>query len=116
MALHVAFTQSGFKISHWYVLPGRYLKPPLPSSKTLRSMLYGLVEFCAVAGWLGVTVEQASKGAPVGKEMTGTTVETSNNTAATRGLMIECVLHLHNTIRIKKVMTSWNFGKSSTTT
>ena len=101
VALHVAFTQSGLKISHWYVLPGRYLKPPLPSSKTLRSMLYGLVEsVCAVAGWLGVTVEQASKGAPVGKEMTGTTVETSNTTA-TRALMIniECVLHLHNTIR-----------------
>ena len=52
-------------------------------------MLYGLVEFCAVAGWLGVTVEQASKGAPVGKEMTGTTVDTSSNTTATRGLMIE---------------------------
>jgi len=58
-------------------------------------MLYGLVEFCAVAGWLGVTVEQASKGAPVGKEMTGTTVETSSNTTATRALMFECVLHLH---------------------
>ena len=49
-----------------------------------------------MAGWLGVTVEQASKGVPVGKEMTGTTVETSSNTTATRGLMIECVLHLHN--------------------
>jgi len=87
-----------------------YLKPPLPSSKTLRSMLYGLIEFCAVAGWLGVTVEQASKGAPVGKEMMGTTVETSSNTTATRGLMFECVLHLHNTISITKshdVMESW---------
>ena len=75
--------------SHWYVLPGRYVKPPLPSSKTLRSMLYGLVEVCAVAGWLGVTVEQASKGAPVGKEMTGTTVETSSNNTVTRALMID---------------------------
>ena len=48
-----------------------------------------------MAGWLGVTVEQAPKGAPVGKEMTGTAVETSN-TIATRGLMFQCVLHLHN--------------------
>ena len=46
--------------------------------------------------WLGETVEQASKGAPVGKEMTGTKVETSSNTTATRGLMFECILHLHN--------------------
>ena len=45
-----------------------------------------------MAGWLGVTVEQAAKGAPVGKEMTGTAVETSNNTTATRALMFmfEC--------------------------
>jgi len=67
--------------SHWYVLPGRYLRRPFPTLKTLRSMLYGLVEICAVVElWLGVTVEQASKGAPVGKEMTGTAVETSSNT------------------------------------
>ena len=61
---------------------------------------HGLVEFCAMAGWLGVTVEQASKGAPVGKEMTGTAVETSNTTA-TRALMIniECVLFCTYTIQ-----------------
>ena len=82
--------------SHWYVLSGRYLKPPLPSSKTLRSMVYGLVEVCSGAGWLGVTVEQASKGAPVGKEMTGTAVDTRSNTAATKALMFECVLYLYN--------------------
>ena len=62
---------------------------------------------------MGVTVEQASKGAPVGKEMTGTAVETSNN-IATRSLMFQGVLHLHNGKRITKVMMSWNFGKSST--
>ena len=63
-----------------------------------------------MAGWLGVTVEQAPKGAPVGKEMTGTAVETSN-TIATRGLMFQCVLHLHNG---KESQKSWNFVKSST--
>ena len=45
--------------------------------------------------WLGVTVKQASKGAPVGWEMMGTTVETSRNTTATSALMFECGLHLH---------------------
>ena len=89
MALHVALHKTN---SHWYVLSGRYLKPPLPLSKTLRSMLYGLVEFCAMVElWLGVTVEQASGGAPVGKEMMGTAVETSSNTTAIRALMIVCL-------------------------
>ena len=56
-----------------------------------------MVEVCAVVElWLGVTVEQASKGAPVGKEMTGTVIETSSNTTATRALMFGCVQHLHN--------------------
>ena len=95
--------------SHWYVLPGRYLKPPLPSSKTLRSMLYGLVEVCSEAGgWLGVTVEQASSGAPVGREMTGTAVETSSNTTATRALMFECGLHQHLVATTKR----FHFHKS----
>ena len=63
-------------------------------------MVYGLVEVCAKAGWLGVTVEQASKGAPVGKEMTGTAVETRSNTTATRALMFECDLQVSKSKKV----------------
>ena len=90
-AFSSAFMMQWVLNSHWCVLPGRYLKPPLPSSKTLRLMLYGLVEVCSEAGgWLGVTVVQTAKGAPVGWEITGTAVETSSNSSTTRALMFEC--------------------------
>ena len=47
---------------------------------------------CGVAGWLGVAVVQASRGAPVEKERAGPTQEASSSSTATRALILECVL------------------------